>query len=352
MNALRGGRTLMAAAALILTASAAPSPTQTFVVLGHIRGGHQYRLNPKLGYLLARVKALHPDFVVVCGDMIWGDIDAPNKIPRHDVVVDEWNAVDSALATLGVPVYRTPGNHDLLDVQSRDIWNQRYGALPRVVTVGHTRLILLVSAFIPPNGDTTHMKYIEGVDIDPGQVSWLQRQLADTGYAHTFVFMHHLLWWETPGGKWWRDVHPLLAHAHVDDVFSGDYGPMKFSHMEKDGVKYWQGSMELQTPLEFLQRSNRGRLLSSQFDTFFEVRVAGDSSSVIIHTANETWNGDFTPDRWRAIDEPPPLTLRERWGALRRDQGRLHGLLKLAGGMLVVGFVAGWWLGRRRDSPV
>ncbi len=352
MNALRGWRALTAAAALLLTASAAPGPRQAFVVLGHIRGGHQYRLNPKLGALLARVKALHPDFVVVCGDMIWGDIDAPNKIPRHDVVVDEWNAVDSALATLGVPVYRTPGNHDVLDVQSRDIWNQRYGALPRVVTVGRTRLILLVSAFIPPDGDTTHMKYIAGVDIDSAQVSWLKRQLADTSFAHTFVFMHHLRWWEPPNGKWWRDVHPLLVRAHVDGVFSGDYGPMKFSHLQKDGVRYWQGSMELQTPVDFLQHSQNARKLSSQFDTFFEVQVGADSSSVEIHTANELFDGDFTPDRWRAINELPPPTVRERWEHLLHDRVYLGKLVGLAAFMLFAGFVAGWWLGRRRDSPV
>ena len=353
----RATRAGAAALALLLCAAGTTSPRSphtplTFVVLGHIRGGHQYRFNPKLGALLERVKALHPAFVVVCGDMIWGDIDAPGGMPRHDSVVAEWSVLDSALATLGVPVYRTPGNHDVLDVQSRDIWWQRYGPVPRVVTVDGTRLILLTSSFIPPDGDTTHMKYIEGVDLDTAQLAWLRRTLADTGYAHTFVFMHHLLWWETPEGRWWQQVQPMLVHAHVDGVFSGDYGPMKFSHLEKDGVKYWQGSMELQTPLSFLQRSNRGRLLSSQFDTFFEVHVAGDSSSVIIHTANETWDGDFTPDRWRAIEMPPPLTLRERWRLLRTDTGRLRSLAELSAAMLIVGLVAGWWLGRRRDSPV
>jgi hypothetical protein len=317
------------------------------VVLGHIRGGQDYRLNPRLGEVLARTRALHPDFVVLTGDAIWGDYN--HQPPRKDVVEDEWNATDSALQTLGIPVYRVPGNHDIADVQSRDIWWRRYGPVPRVVAVGRTRLVLLASTFIPPNGDTTHAKYIAGVDLDSAQLNWLRRTLADTGYAHTFVFMHHLLWWEEAGGRWWREVHPLLAAAHVDGVFSGDYGPMKFSTMTRDGVRYWQCSIELQTPLDNLRRSVSSRTLSSQFDTFFEVRVDGDSASVIVHTADEVSSGDFTPERWRAIQEPPVLTLVQRWRILRdQNRPRLYAMLGLSVVMLVGGGAAGWWLRGRR----
>ena len=48
---------------------------------------------------------------VITGDMIWGDADLKASVPAH--ITAEWNAVDSALATLKVPVYRSPGNHDL-----------------------------------------------------------------------------------------------------------------------------------------------------------------------------------------------------------------------------------------------
>ncbi|HEY2805220.1 MAG TPA: metallophosphoesterase [Gemmatimonadales bacterium] len=320
----------------------------SFVVLGHIRGGHQYRLNPKLPEILARTRALHPDFIVLGGDAIWGDVDSPTGVPRKDVVTDEWNAVDSALATTGVPIYRTPGNHDITDVQSRDIWWQRYGSMPKVIAYHGSRVILLASAFIPPNGDTTHMKYIGGVDVDSSQLAWLRQTLTDTGYAHTFVVMHHLLWWELPQGRWWREVHPVLAAAHVEDVFSGDYGPMKFSTMQKDGVRYWQGSIELETPIDFLRRNINSRLLASQFDTFMEVRVAGDSVNVVVHTADEVSSGDFTPEHYRALQQEPKLTLMDHWRILAENRSRLAGLGLLSAGMLVVGAGAGWWLGRRR----
>lgn len=322
-----------------LSAQAARPDAWRFVVLGHIRGNARMRINPKLAELVQRVRDLHPDFVVLTGDAIWGDVEATTW--RPEVVEDEWNAVDSALAGIGVPIYRTPGNHDISSVMSRDIWRKRYGTIPSVVTHKDAKLILLTSTFIPPDGDTTRMKHIGGIDLDSAQLAFLRGALAAPPARHTFVFMHHLLWWEPDGGAWWRDVHPLLAAAHVDDVFSGDYGPMKFSTMEKDGVRYFQGSLEPRVPLERLQRVTFSRLLSSQLDVFFEVQVAGDSAKVIVHPVAEVSGGDFTPARYREIDNAPPLTTKERIRELLRDRRKLM-MLAAAGGLaLVVGFLLG-----------
>jgi hypothetical protein len=316
----------------------------SFVVLGHLRGGHAALINPKLANVVERVRALHPDFAVLTGDLIWGDVD--NKPSRPDVIEAEWNALDSALAGMHIPIYRVPGNHDINDIHTRDIWMRRYGPLPRLVTHGNTRLLLLSSSFIPPDGDTTQMKYIAGVDLDSGQLGFIRRTLADTGWAHTFVFMHHNLWWEPDSAPWWRQVHPLLAAGHVDDVFSGDYGPMKFSTKARDGVRYYQGSIELQVDIPRLQRFERSRLLSGQLDVFFEVKVAGDSSDVIVHPVAELM-GDWTPERFQQINYPPPLTPSERVRELVHDRRRLTMIFLPAGICLVLGALIGWRAGRR-----
>jgi len=326
----------------------APAAPLSFVVLGHIRGDVNHRTNPKLGELLEQVRTLKPDFVVLGGDAIWGDVD--HNPSRPSEVEAEWDALDSALATLHVPIYRVPGNHDIPDVGARDIWIRRYGRPPSVVTVRSTRLILLATAFIPPDGDTTHHKYISGVDLDSGQVSFLRRTLADSGFAHTFVFTGHLRWWEPDSGRWWREVHPLLAAAHVDNVFTGDYGPYKFSTRLRDGVRYYQTSMESGLPsMTMLQRRIGSRLLSSQFDNFLEVRVGTDSARVVVHTLGEVSGGMFTPEMWTAIEDVPPPTLASAVKPLVDTWKKKTALALLVLGLFGAGVVAGR-LGRGRAA--
>jgi 3',5'-cyclic AMP phosphodiesterase CpdA len=327
-----------------LSAQSAPSDTFSFAVLGHVRGNKLGELNPKLGEMLDRVRALHPDFVVLTGDMVWGDVDS-NPVDTS-VVLEEWRQLDSALATLEVPAYRVPGNHDISDLPSRDIYVRRYGRPPAAFDYGNSRFILLSSAWIPPDGDTRHNPYIRTRRLADDQFAFLKAQLADTAaYRHTFVFMHHLLWWEPDSSQWWREVHPVLAEGKVRDVFTGDYGPMKFSTLEKDGVRYLQSSMEGKPTLGVLRTFESSRMLSSQFDNFFFVTVRGPDVNVTVKTFAEFSSGHFTPQKYRAITAPEP------------GSGTFIGRVKqvvtpkrvVAGAILVLlGFVVGWMIGRRK----
>jgi hypothetical protein len=146
-------------------------------------------------------------------------------------------------------------------------------------------------------------------------------------------------------GRWWREIHPLLAAAGVRAVFSGDYGPLKFSTAERDGVRYYQSSIETPVGLAILQNRVASRVLSSQFDNFLEVAVAGPSVDVRVHPVAEVSSGEFTPDRYRAINDrvpaPPPSLLQR----LTASPKRL--------GLLVIGtlglFAAGYLVGNRRS---
>ncbi len=285
--------------------AAATPPTDgpyTFVVLGHVRGGREGP-NPKLVELLDEVRRLKPAFAVLTGDMIWGDVD--NNPARRDAVLREWDYLDSAMATLGVPTYRVPGNHEIQDVVTRDLYWERYGRLPQIVTLGTTRLLLLNSTHMPPDGDTTKMAFTRGTDLDRAQVAWLRTELAKPGFAHTFAFLHHLLWWQKPEGAWWRDVHPLLASGGVDALFSGDYGPLKFSTLTKDSVRYFQSAIEGSPSLEMLRGSEYSRMLSSQFDNFLAVRVNGPAVDVEVHTVSEVSSGAFSPAHYQAMMDGP-----------------------------------------------
>ena len=283
-----------------------PGSSYTFVVLGHLRGGRAGP-NPKLPEVLAKVRALKPTFVVMTGDMIWGDVERnPSDRAR---LLREWDHLDSAMATLGVPVFRAPGNHDISDLVSRDLYTARYGKLPQVVALGQTRLVLLSTTWTPVDGDTGKMLHLRGVDLDSTAVSWLQGELVKPGFDHTFIFMHHLLWWEAESGAWWRQVHPLLARARVDAVFSGDLGPLKFSTRNRDRVGYFQAAIETEPSVGILRDLPSSRLLSSQFDNFLEVVVDGPSVDVRVHTVAEVSSGAFTPEHYGMVNAEEPMSI-------------------------------------------
>ncbi len=325
-----------------------------FVVIGHIRGDARGGLHWRIEELLDEVRALDPAFAVLTGDMIWGDVQS--EVTDSAGVVAEWEELDAALATLGIPIYRVPGNHDIAGLVTRDIYFDRYGRLPQVVDIGRIRLLLLSSAWIPEDGDTRKRVRIRGQQLDSAQVEFVRAALADTtAYDHAFVAMHHLLWWEDDDAPWWREVHPILAAAGVRAVFSGDYGPAKFSHLERDGVQYYQSGVSPDPSVEILRNHEWNRILAQQFDNFLQVAVAGPTVEVEVHTIGEVSTGHFTPNRWRAvygsIRRPPPdrgVSARIQ-GILERRAGRMAAVVALGlalAGAAVLGIVAGRRFGR------
>jgi len=332
--------------ALLAMLAAAPLGAQnsdpwSFVVLGHIRGWNN-ALHPRLGELLAEVRFRRPELVVLAGDQIWGDM---GQVPRRRSALEkEWGDLDSALATLGVPRIQVPGNHEINDLVTRDVYRERFGELPRSLTIRNVRFLLLNSVWIPKDGDTTLARNIRGVDIDSAQVRWLRDELGrPDAPPHTVVILHHLLWWQGDEEPWWREIHPLLRAAGVRAVFSGDHGPLKFSQMERDGVAYYQVSIGGDPGLEMLRVRESSRTLAAQFDTFLHVRVDGPSFEVGVETTGEVSSGHFTPQHYRDVHEfrPPPRPRLERlWEAINSPV-RLAALALLVLGSVGIGVVIG-----------
>jgi 3',5'-cyclic AMP phosphodiesterase CpdA len=360
MSCFRVGPVMMAAVAVLSAvpdrAAAVPAPaadsTYSFVVVGHVRrdrtGGI---LHPRLGELIERIRRLDPDLVFLTGDMVWGDVDSnPANVAE---VEREWQVLDSALATLATPVHRVPGNHDISDLGTRDLYFRRYGRLPQVLEFRGSRFVLLSSAWIPPDGDTRHNPFIRPAALDSAQVEFLRSTLGPPGrFAHTFVFQHHMLWWE-PDAAWWREVHPLLTQAGVDAVFAGDYGPLKFSFTEKDGLRYYQSSIEGDVKLGIVRQLMSSRLLEQQFDNFLQVTVRGSRVDVEVRTVGETSSGKFTPEHWREVNlwEAPPPPLATRLWKVVGSPKRIAALVLLAAGLFAAGWLGGRRWGRRR-GPV
>ena len=338
-------------------ASRAPVPQDadraTFVVLGHVRGDRDSGLHPRLGELLDEVRRLAPDFVVLTGDMIWGDPEAGRDRPADRAAIEaQWTALDSALGTLDVPVYRVPGNHDVGDPVTWEIYRERYDSLPAVVDRGATRLILLSSAWEPGEPDRRAVRGF-GYQIDAAQRAFLTEALADGGaYARAFVFVHHVLWWEDDDAPWWTEIHPLLAAHGVRAVFTGDYGPVKFSHTSRDGVDYYQSVIAPDPSIGILEGHEWNRLLAGQFDNYLVVRAGETGTDIEVATVGEVSSGHFTRERWRDVHggilRPPTPGGREHLLALwALPKGKLA-ILGALGAALLTGLGLGVLAARRR----
>jgi hypothetical protein len=293
----------------------------SFAVVGHIRGNVDGTRNYLFDALLQDLKELRPDVVFLTGDMIWGSYNSVNVNP--EAIEKDWNALDSALATLRVPVYRVPGNHDINDPITRDIYFRRYGRPPQTVDVQGVRFVLLNSSYVPP-GDSLPKKrrpHIGGVPLDRDQIAFLQQSLAPTdAYRHAFVFVHHTLWWDA-AAPWWTEVHPHLRSGKTRAVFAGDYGPMKFSHMSRDSVHYVQSAIEDFPALRILQRREESRLLYQQFDNYVYVTIRGDRVDYDVKVLGPMSGKKYTPERFTQMtsyEQPRLERLRAALGSPKR----------------------------------
>lgn len=318
----------------------------SFVVIGHPRGNSNNEPFVLRDALIEEVADLEPDLLVFTGDMIWGDWFEPEADRAR--ITEHWDRFDRAWGQLGVPILRVPGNHDVNDPVTRDVFTERYGALPRAESFGNSRFLLLATP-VYPEGDTPPSlprSASRVTALDAAHVAFLEEQVAASGdHAHSFIFTHHVVW-RSLDWPWWSDVEPMLAGSDIRAVFSGDYGPSKFAYREKNGIEYFQSAVSETWPPDQIYTS-RGLALNLQFDNYLHVTVSGNEVDVDVRTFGATTSGRHSPDYWDTAFSPRPQStqekIREFVGGPKR-QAFLGGLLVL--GFLIGAFVTRWF-GRR-----
>lgn len=289
------------AALLVATASAGAQERAPlrFVVLGHLRGDLDGERLSYLPELVASVRRDRPDLVFLCGDLIYGDEHGDG--PADPAVIRaDWEALDAALAGIGAPIHRVPGNHDVSDLTTRDVWRERYGELPKSVVHGGARFLLLNSTWTPKDGDRRKAppSTARGVPLGKAQLQFLDRELkAAAPHEPVFLLLHHVLWRE-PDAVWWSDVAPRFVGSPVRAVFAGDCDAAKFSFMERGGVSYVQTAMVNFSPRPKLRAHEALVGRAKQFDHYVVVDVDGSDVRMDVRVV-----GAFTPDRF-----PPSTT--------------------------------------------
>lgn len=90
-----------------------------FAIIGDRTGA----ANPEgtFGLAMAQINLLQPEFVVNVGDLIEGYPEDRADLTKM------WDEADSLLDILEMPFFRTIGNHDVSEPETKEVWLERYG---------------------------------------------------------------------------------------------------------------------------------------------------------------------------------------------------------------------------------
>ena len=318
-----------------------------FAVMGHLRGNENGELNPWMDEIVEALAAEAPEVVFLTGDLIWAEYHA-ERVDRK-VVEQDWDALEAALRPLGAPFYVVPGNHDINDPVTAAIFEERYGKRPSAVRIGDSLFLLLDSTRYDDTVPTPSPRTYTRTDALPAdQLAWIGKTLREHDDArHVFLFVHHVLWWENDAA-WWKDVHPILTQHPVRAVFAGDFGPLKFSHTERDGIQYIQSAIEGFSHVQTARNIEMTRIMNYQFENFVVVDVAGDAVDFQVRTAAALATGKQSPERHHEIFAPAQLSIREKLDRALGGPTRRSLLGAAAFGFAILGAAAGYLAGRRR----
>lgn len=278
-------------------------PSFSFVVWGHPYRGdglppHHFE------EILQRIAALQPAFLVLTGDMIHGQYYA-DPVDR-DALRADWERLDAGLARLGIPVYRTPGNHDIHNRPTLEVYLERYPRPPLAIPYRNCLLILLDSLGIDRHQDQEgHWLAHGGEPLDDAQVQFIAKALeSQDQYDHVFLFMHHNTQWRDPSAAWWEQVHPLLRGGKTRAVFSGDPWENKYEHMEVDGIHYIVSAVQNRRDDRFLLEGGPGSWgTTRQIDTLQQVRVHGDAVDIETIPVGTLTSDYLSPRFWQGMQE-------------------------------------------------
>ncbi len=145
-----------------------------FAVVSDRTGGHRPGV---FDMAVTKLNVLAPDFVMSVGDFIEGYTTDTAELDR------QWDEFTDIVAALDPELYYVPGNHDLSNQESRELWKERFGATYGAF-VRDECLFLCLNSEDPTSGH-----------IGAEQLETMRRALRRNPQVRwTFVFMHEPLW--------------------------------------------------------------------------------------------------------------------------------------------------------------
>jgi 3',5'-cyclic AMP phosphodiesterase CpdA len=272
---------LSAFLAIVIVSSVAVSSGSggfRFAVIGDNKQGYHIYSS-----LVDEIMRRKPDLVFNTGDLI------PNPGNR-----EQWKKFWELSKPINVPYYLVPGNHDIDDRASEQVWKDEvhFPGEETSYSVVYKGNLFIVLNTCDPKGEKK---------IDGEQLAWLKRTLASGSYDHTFVFLHHPLFlWKgaTHEGDSLdqypdlRDaLHRVFKEGGVDIVFAGH--EHTYRRMDVDGIRY-------------VITGGGGARLYGGFNNFVLVEVDGDLVSFKVIDRKGALRDRFTMGEIPHAKHPSP----------------------------------------------
>jgi hypothetical protein len=326
------------------------SESFSFAVWGHPRASDG---EPPVHFqeLLDRLEALGPDLLIITGDAIHG---MSNKIPDPEVIRGDWDFLYQGLDRLGIPIHVVPGNHDVNNFVTRDIFLERHQKPPYAFSFNRSRFLILDTVGIDQQIEDGDPKWDpQMLFFDDAQIRFIRSEIeSEDEYDHIFLFMHHTDFWLDEKWPWWQKIHPILRGSKARVVFAGTPAYSKYVYFQRDGVEYIQSSFLDLLPIgQYHGYRDRWRFTKSQqFDNFQFVTVEADSYAIDTIVVGARSSRAFDPDWVRASEWPEYFReymaarfhqLFPMWADLVLVAAIWGGICLLTGAFLAAG-ICGW----------
>lgn len=257
-----------------------PSEFQ-FAILGDNSGG------PRPGVVAAgleKLNLLQPEFVLCLGDLVEGYTKPDGSPATVQTYRDWWEEFDGFLEALEMPFFFLPGNHDINNPASVEVWRERFGGSREYYHFRYRdTLFLMVNTEDPPKDTNALIEedperaeeiaeayrgiteaitegaeteqilkllqpiedFLGTINISDDQIDYFRGVLeANSDVRWTFVLMHAPAWWNPSGmdidpGRF-IEIENLLsdrpytvfsAHTHV------------YRYVERNGRDYITAAM-------------------------------------------------------------------------------------------------------------
>ena len=189
-----------------------------FAIIGDRTGGHTAGI---YGEIVEEIIRLKPDFVISVGDLIEGYID------DKDQILEQWVEYKALIEPLTMPFYNTPGNHDIWDDQSAEIYLAEEGE--PYYSFNHGKWIHFTIL------DNSRWSDID--EFPAEQFAWMKKDLKKhRKFKHKFVLMHQPYWYNTLAAGKTDRLHDVFVEYGVDAVFHGHFHT--YFSGTYDGIRY------------------------------------------------------------------------------------------------------------------
>ncbi len=188
-----------------------------FAVIGDRTGTHVVGV---YGQIAREIQRLKPDLVLSVGDLIEGYTD------DRAVVEKQWLDYKNLIELLTMPIHFAPGNHDIWNPMSLQLYKRFIGEPYYSFDVGDAHFIVL---------DTSRSLAFD--DFPENQIEWLKDDLKEHQDAsHAFVILHVPYWIDTIAKGESNSLHDIFVEYGIDAVFTGHHH--EYFSGAYDGILY------------------------------------------------------------------------------------------------------------------